>query len=122
MNPGRFETEWLHYYEQNASHYSRAAEESKAGAVRQALDRVGGLREMPELFRLYEECIEVAESKLATDHERELRLVEALTSAASGTGAADALSTPLANAREAIRACQPLEKRVDELRSRSGLR
>lgn len=88
----------------------------------QALDRVEGLREMTELFRLYEECIEVAESKLTTDHERELRLVEALTSAASGTGAADALSTPLANARKAIRACQPLEKRVDELRSQSGLR
>lgn len=88
----------------------------------QALDRVEGLREMPELFRLYEECIEVAKSKLSTDHSGELRLVEALASASSRTGAADALSAPLENARAAIRACEPPEKRVDELRAQSGLR
>lgn len=88
----------------------------------QALDRVEGLREMPELFRLYEECIEVAESKLTTDHAREIRLLDALASAVGGTGAAHALSASIDNARQAIRACQPLESRVDELRSPSSVR
>jgi hypothetical protein len=88
----------------------------------QAMDHVEGLREMPELFHLYRECIDVAESKLSTDHARELRLVDALASAVIGTGAADALSTALEVAREAIQECQPFESRVDELRSQSGVR
>jgi hypothetical protein len=37
MKPGRFQTEWQHYYK-NASHYSDAATESKKQAVERTLD------------------------------------------------------------------------------------
>jgi hypothetical protein len=37
---GRFETEWRHYYDQKAAHYSLVAEESKKRAVQKALDQV----------------------------------------------------------------------------------
>ena len=88
----------------------------------QEMDRVEGLRGMPELFRLYRECMEVAASALSTDHSRDLRLLEALSSASGVTDAAAALSAPIDRARQAIRECQPLMSRVEELRSRSGMR
>jgi hypothetical protein len=40
VKPGRLETEWLHYYDQNATHYSSAAGASKKRAVQHTLDCV----------------------------------------------------------------------------------
>jgi hypothetical protein len=40
LKPGRFETEWRHYYGKKAGHYSSRAEESKKTAVGEALERV----------------------------------------------------------------------------------
>jgi hypothetical protein len=40
LKPGSIQTEWLHYYDQKAAHYSSAAEQSKKKSVRQALDYV----------------------------------------------------------------------------------
>jgi hypothetical protein len=40
LRPMRKETEWLHYYDRKASHYSSAAELSKKTAVQQLVDRV----------------------------------------------------------------------------------
>jgi hypothetical protein len=40
IKPDRFETEWRHYYDRKATHYSSLAEESKKKAVEDALDQV----------------------------------------------------------------------------------
>ena len=88
----------------------------------QALDKVDGLKQMPELHRLYEECISLAQAKLSTDHGDEVRLLDRLSRAATGTPAQEGLVVAVALAREAVAACAPLQASVDELRVRTGRR
>jgi hypothetical protein len=88
----------------------------------QALDKVEGLKDMTELYGLYEGCIRLAQAKLSTDHGEELRLLDALPRAANGTSAQGVIADALARARSAVSACAPLERRVDELRARTGRR
>jgi hypothetical protein len=88
----------------------------------QALDGIEGLREMPELYGPYEECIAVAQAKLSTDHGAELRLLGVISTAALATPAGERLAAALARAREAVAACEPLQAKVDELRARTGRR
>lgn len=90
--------------------------------VVQALDRVEGLKQMSELYRLYEECIDLAQTKLSTDRGDEVRLLDALSRAATGTPAQEGLAVAIARAREAVAACAPLQASVDELRDRTGRR
>lgn len=90
--------------------------------VVQALDKVDGLKQMSELYRLYEECISLAQAKLSTDHGEEVRLVDALTRATTGTPAPEGLVVAVTRAREAVAACAPLQASVDELRVRTGRR
>jgi hypothetical protein len=40
LRPGNIQTEWLHYYDQKAAHYSSAAEQSKKQSVQHAVDYV----------------------------------------------------------------------------------
>jgi hypothetical protein len=90
--------------------------------VVQALDTVGGLKQMSELYRLYEECISLAQAKLSTDHGEEVRLLDALIHATTGTAAQEGLAVAVSRAREAVVACAPLQANVDELRARTGRR
>lgn len=88
----------------------------------QAMDRVEGLSEMPELFRLYLECLELAQADLATGQAREFRLLEALALAIDGTAIVDTLARPIDVAWQSLRECERLNARVEEIRSASGLR
>lgn len=90
--------------------------------VVQALDRVEGLKQMSELYRLYEECISLAQAKLSTDHGEEVRLLGALARATAGTPPQEGLAVAVARAREAVAACAPLQASVDALRARTGRR
>jgi len=86
----------------------------------QALDRVEGLREMPELYQAYELCIEVAERELATDHGEERRLLERLAAASRGSAAEAVTESAIQRAVQAVEACSPLQATVDRLRGASG--
>lgn len=88
----------------------------------QALDKVEGLKQMAELYGLYEECIRLAQAKLSTDHGEELRLLDALSRAASGTPVQEPIADALARARAAVTACASPQAKVDELRARTGRR
>ena len=88
----------------------------------QALDKVEGLKQMAELYGLYEECIRLAQAKLSTDHGEELRLLDALSRAASGTSVQEPIADALARARAAVTACASPQAKVDELRARTGRR
>lgn len=88
----------------------------------QALDKVEGLKQMSELYRLYEECISLGQAKLSTDHDEEVRLLDALARATPGTPAKKGLAVAVARALEAVAACAPLQANVDELRVRTGRR
>jgi len=90
--------------------------------VVQALDKVEGLKQMSELYRLYEECINLAQAKLSPDHGEEVRLLDALSRAATGTPAQEGLAVAVARAREAVAASALLQANVDELRARTGRR
>jgi len=90
--------------------------------VVQALDKVEGLKQMSELYRLYEECIDLAQAKLSTDHGEEIRLLGALARATAGTPPQEDLAVAVARAREAVTACAPLQASVDALRARTGRR
>jgi len=88
----------------------------------QALDKVEGLKQMAELYGLYEECIRLAQAKLSTDHGEELRLLDALSRVASGTPVQEPIADALARARAAVTACASPQAKVDELRARTGRR
>jgi len=90
--------------------------------VVQALDKVEGLKQMSELYRLYEECIGLAQAKLSTDHGQEVRLLDALAHATAGTTAQEGLAVAVTRARGAVAACVPFQASVDELRARTGRR
>lgn len=88
----------------------------------QALDKVEGLKQMPELYGLYEECIRPPQSELSTDHREELRLLDALDRSAHGTPAHGQIADALARARHAVAACASPQAKVEELRARTGRR
>jgi hypothetical protein len=86
----------------------------------QALDQVNGLRDIKELYKGYERCIEVAEGALSTDHSDELQLFDQLFAASKDTPAETVIAAPLRRARDAVLACGPLDAVVGRLRAREG--
>lgn len=85
----------------------------------QAWDRVDGLRDMRELYALYDRCIEIAQRKLATQHREELSLLDEMSVAIFETDAEAMVAGALQRAREALQACAPLEAEVTRLRTRA---
>lgn len=77
----------------------------------QALDRVNGVRDMPELYRAYEECLDLAEAALSLDHRPEIAVLGRLSELLPNSCRA-AVDPAIQRARDAVAACSRLEATV----------
>lgn len=83
----------------------------------QAMDKIDGLRNMTELYSLYERVLALAEAKLSTDTSEELSLLSELSMATRGSSVDSATEGSLARARAAVEACVPLHAEVERRRA-----